>query len=494
MAPASKPSEGTMEDRNEHIHDDDDEPERGEEPTAERPADEPTVEEPAAEEPTVEEPAPVGAGPEDPRGPQAPPADEARTEPLGGGGGADAGAWAGGPAGVGPQPRRLLRSRQDRVLGGVCAGLGRYFNTDPVFFRIGAIVLALIGGAGVLLYLAALLLIPSGDPQDAVGGAAGAAVASGGPMAGGGATGGPQGSAPAGSTDGRNRGLVIAGVVLLLLVAWPFLLGGGVLLGGILIPLAILVATGVLVWWLVSGEGPSGDAKDIGRRAALGIGLLILCGIVAFGGAWAAAAGGETIVALLVIGAGVAIVAGAFLKPVRWLILPALALALSAGTVNAAGIDLDGGVGDRDYRPASVADLRDRYELGMGELVVDMTGVDFPAGDTPLEVDLGVGSARLIVPDDVCVATTADAGAGYVGAFQNDSEGIDVDFEDQRDAPPETSRLVVDAELGVGELLIGHPGSDFWPRGARFDFDEDFERGHDPSNRGLNLACEERRG
>jgi phage shock protein PspC (stress-responsive transcriptional regulator) len=510
MAPAGKPSEDTMEDRNEHIHDEN-EPEGGDEPTVERPADEPTVEKPAPDEPTIEEGAPAGGvpeeprgpqapppggpAPEDPRGPQAPPAGEAPTEPpgagaatgAGGGAGAGAGTWPGGPAGAAPQPKRLLRSRENRVLGGVCAGLGRYFNTDPVFFRIGAIVLALIGGAGVLLYLAALLLIPSGDPVGQ--GAAGA-----GGIAGGAGTAGAAGTAAPGSTDGRNRGLVIAGVVLLLLVAWPFLLGGGILLGGILIPLAVLVATGVLIWWLVSGEGPSGDAKDIGRRAALGIGLLVLCGIVAIGGAWAAAAGGETIVALLVIGAGVAIVAGAFLKPVRWLILPALALALSAGTVSAAGIDLDGGVGDRDYRPASVGDLRDRYELGIGELVVDMTNVDFPAGDTPLELDLGVGSARLVVPKDVCVATSADAGAGYVGAFQNDSEGIDVDFEDQRDAPPGTSRLVVDAELGVGELLIGHPGSEFWPQGANFDFDDDFERGHDPSNRGLNLACGERNG
>ena len=59
--------------------------------------------------------------------------------------------------------------------------------------------------------------------------------------------------------------------------------------------------------------------------------------------------------AVVVIGAGVAILAGAFVRPVRWLILPAVALALSAGTVSAAGIDLDGGVGERDYRPASAA-------------------------------------------------------------------------------------------------------------------------------------------
>jgi phage shock protein PspC (stress-responsive transcriptional regulator) len=522
-----------VDDKNEHTPDENEREQGAEEPAAERPsADEPTpdeeprakepgadeepsaeepganeapdegprAEEPGADEPTPEEEPGVEDGqaaradqpPEDPRGPQAPRPDEAPTEPLGAGAGSGAGAGtgagagggggagAGGPSGSAGPTRRLLRSRQDRVLGGVCGGLGRYFNTDPVFFRIGAIVLALIGGAGVLLYLAALLLIPSGDPD------AGSAAAGG------------AGAAAGGSVGGRNRALVIAGVVLLLLVAWPFLLGGGLLLGGILVPLAVLVAIGVLVWWLVSGEGPSGDARDIARRAALGVGLLILCGFVAFAGAWAAAAGGETIVAILVIASGAAIIAGAFLKPVRWLILPALALALSAGTVSAAGIDLDGGIGDREYRPASTVDLRDRYQLGMGELTVDLRDTDLPAGDTPLEIDLGVGSARLIVPDDVCVATTANIGAGYAGVFENDNDGIDVDFDDQRDSPPGTSRLVVDADIGFGELLIGHPSATFIPRETDYRFDRDFDRdfdrgfGHDRGDRGINRACDVR--
>ena len=59
--------------------------------------------------------------------------------------------------------RRLTRSRNDRVIGGVCGGLGRYFNVDPILFRIGAVALAFVGGAGVLLYLAALLLVPNED-------------------------------------------------------------------------------------------------------------------------------------------------------------------------------------------------------------------------------------------------------------------------------------------------------------------------------------------
>jgi phage shock protein PspC (stress-responsive transcriptional regulator) len=325
------------------------------------------------------------------------------------------------------QPRRRLsRSREDRVVAGVCGGFARYFNVDPVLVRIGAVALAFVGGAGLLLYLAALLLMPSDE--------GGAVVET--------------------SGQGRNRALVIAGVAVLLLVAWPFLLGGGLLLAGVGIPLALLVGTGVLVWWLVSGEGPSGDARDVARRAALGVGVLLLCCIVFFGGAFAAAAGPDWLVPALVIAAGAAIVAGAFLKPIRWLVPPALALALAAGVVAAAGIDLDGGVGDREYRPASTADLRDRYELGVGELVVDLSDTQLPAGDVPLELDLGVGEARVVVPEDVCVSTTADVGIGNVRMFGRDNGGIDIDFEETPNADPDVTRLVLDAEVGIGEVRV----------------------------------------
>jgi phage shock protein PspC (stress-responsive transcriptional regulator) len=353
-----------------------------------------------------------------------------------------------------PQPRRLLRSSSDRVIGGVCGGLGRYFNVDPIIFRIGAVVLAFIGGAGLLAYLAALLLIPSDDSP-----------------------------AAAGTPGGRNRWLVIAGVVVLLCVSWPFLLGGGLLLAGILLPLALLVAAGVLVWWFVSGEGPGDDAGDIAKRAALGIGILILCGLIAIAGAWAAAAGGETIVAITVIAAGVAILVGAFVRPVRWLVLPAVTLAISAGAVSAAGIDLDGGVGERDYRPSSAADLRDTYQLGMGQLVVDLRQTDLPSGDVPLGIDVGIGDARLIVPDDVCVATDAQVGIGEVRTFDRHNEGIDVDVEDLPDASADATRLLVKAEVGVGSLRIGRALANPSLYRGSFDFAPDIDE------LGRNEAC-----
>jgi phage shock protein C len=62
-------------------------------------------------------------------------------------------------------PRRLRRSRTDRVLFGVCGGLGRYLNIDPVVLRI--ITIALIfAGVGVVAYIIAWLVIPEADEDE----------------------------------------------------------------------------------------------------------------------------------------------------------------------------------------------------------------------------------------------------------------------------------------------------------------------------------------
>jgi hypothetical protein len=210
----------------------------------------------------------------------------------------------------------------------------------------------------------------------------------------------------------------------------------------------------VLVWWLVSGEGPSGDAGDIARRAALGVGVLIVCGFIAVIGAFAAAAGPGWLVPAFLLLAGVAIAGAAFTKPLRWLVLPALTLALSGGVVAAAGIDVDGGIGDREYRPASSAALRDHYQLGIGQLVIDLRDTDLPAGDVPLKVDVGIGEARVIVPDDVCVVADAEVGMGNVRFFGGDHGGVDVDYEDAPDPRPGGTRLLLKGNVGIGQLSV----------------------------------------
>jgi phage shock protein PspC (stress-responsive transcriptional regulator) len=336
-----------------------------------------------------------------------------------------------------PGPKRLTRSRDDRVVGGVCGGMGRYFNVDPLFFRIGAVALAFVGGAGLLLYLAALVLVPSEDQP----------------------TGQP-------AKEQRNRGLLIVAIVVGLIVAFPFLFGGGLVLAAIGIPLAVLVATGVLVWWLVSGEGPAGDAGDIARRAALGVGVLIVCAVIAILGVFVTAVGPGWLIPAFVVLAGVAIVGTAFVRPLRWLVLPAITLALAGGFVAAADIHADGGISNREYRPASTVDMRDKYELGIGQLVVDLRDTDLPAGDVPLKLDVGIGEARLIVPDDVCVATDGEVGVGDVSLFGRNHGGVDVDYEDLPDAPAGATRLLLKGNVGLGQLVV---------RDARGEFFDDFD-------------------
>lgn len=56
--------------------------------------------------------------------------------------------------------KRLYRSGRDKMLGGVCSGLGEYFNIDPTLIRL-AIIIAVFGaGAGLLAYLIAWIIIP----------------------------------------------------------------------------------------------------------------------------------------------------------------------------------------------------------------------------------------------------------------------------------------------------------------------------------------------
>ncbi|MGW6706011.1 PspC domain-containing protein [Streptomyces sp. NPDC054956] len=79
------------------------------------------------------------------------------------------GAEAGAGATSGPPPAErppLRRSKRDKVLAGVCGGLGRYFGLDPVIFRIVLGVLAVTGGVGLIFYGFAWLLLPQEGEED----------------------------------------------------------------------------------------------------------------------------------------------------------------------------------------------------------------------------------------------------------------------------------------------------------------------------------------
>ena len=56
--------------------------------------------------------------------------------------------------------KRLYRSGKNKILGGVCGGLGDYFRIDPVLIRFIWVIAALVWGFGVLAYIIAWIIIP----------------------------------------------------------------------------------------------------------------------------------------------------------------------------------------------------------------------------------------------------------------------------------------------------------------------------------------------
>lgn len=63
--------------------------------------------------------------------------------------------------------QKLIRSETNRVVGGVCGGLGEFFSIDPIIVRLAFVLITLFGGSGVLIYIILWLIIPS-ENQGAV--------------------------------------------------------------------------------------------------------------------------------------------------------------------------------------------------------------------------------------------------------------------------------------------------------------------------------------
>lgn len=60
------------------------------------------------------------------------------------------------------ETKKLYRSRTNRVFAGICGGLGEYFNTDPVVFRLAFVLVAVGSGIfpGIIGYLVAIFIVP----------------------------------------------------------------------------------------------------------------------------------------------------------------------------------------------------------------------------------------------------------------------------------------------------------------------------------------------
>jgi phage shock protein PspC (stress-responsive transcriptional regulator) len=331
-------------------------------------------------------------------------------------------------------PRRLLRSRDERVIGGVCGGLGRYFNVDPLIFRIAAVALIFVGGFAIVAYIAALLLVPDDD-----------------------GTGQPVPGKP-----GRVATIVGAFIIVLggiALVDGQWNIGFGWFFGALVPTVLVVAALAVAGQRLLAGRGQDQPtATRIAGAALVVIAVVVGAVVLAAGAAVATAAGGGTFVAIVVILLGAAMVGLSFRhRPARWLAVPALAIAIPAGVVQAAGIDTDHGVGERSYRPATIADLKPSYELGVGELDVDLRSMRWDRGETVrLKVDVGTGHSLILVPDDTCVQADTRAGLGWVQVLGEDGGGADVDDERGTVTRYTGRRLILDGKVGIGALEVRH--------------------------------------
>ena len=67
-----------------------------------------------------------------------------------------------------PRSSASSADSSDSLIAGVSGGLGRYFELNPAVFRLGFVVLTLLGGAGILVYLAAVLVIPREGSEQSI--------------------------------------------------------------------------------------------------------------------------------------------------------------------------------------------------------------------------------------------------------------------------------------------------------------------------------------
>ena len=256
--------------------------------------------------------------------------------------------------------KRLERSRSDRKVAGVSGGLARYFDIHPAVYRVGFVVLTLLGGAGILIYLTAALVMPNEGQEDSF--------------------------ATAALRNRRDRpwpliGLGLVGVAVALLLSratlWPHGDAWFVL----------LISGAVILWVTRHSTAPTTDAVALASEDSRRIRRLVKRTAITLG----------TLFALLLVGA--AIVAATF------------------------DVRLGNGVGDRSYVVAGTQDLRSSYKLGIGEMTLDLRDVRFTSRETHVKARVDIGRLQVIVPQDVALQVRGDAQLGEVHILGRSDDG-----------------------------------------------------------------------
>ena len=338
--------------------------------------------------------------------------------------------------------KELHRSQDDRILAGVAGGLGRYFDISPTFFRIGFVILTLVGGAGILLYVAAALVIPEEGSTDSI--------------------------ASEALRRHRDRPWLLAGVALVAIALvsliaqadfWPN--------SGFAWTLLLLGALAIVIAQRTQRTNDSSVPPDTETPAArprqpslfvpavgvllVGFGLLALLTALGVDVRW------DVALAVGAVVTGIAVVMGAVLqRRTGGLLVIGLLLGTLAVAVSAIDVRLEGPIGKRDYLPFASSEIKRDYDVAIGKLTVDLSTTSLASGETEIDANVGIGDLTVIVPDDVVTDVNAEASAGDVNVFGRHESGLNAEIT-STNRPIEadgTKTLRLDAHVGAGNLVV----------------------------------------
>jgi phage shock protein PspC (stress-responsive transcriptional regulator) len=348
---------------------------------------------------------------------------------------------------------RIRRSRDDKRVAGVAAGLARHLDIDPVIVRVAFVVLTFFGGVGLLLYVAGWLLIPE-EGKDW------AKVA----------------------LDRRSRtvALALVGLLALVLLISHSWWGGGFPWAVLVIAaLVAVVATqfsrrgdqAVVPTSETSGGAtadPSATATYVAppvqprpvnprKRGPILFWFSLALMAVSLGALGVADLAGADVApsaypALVLTLSGVVLLVGAFFGRAGGMIL--IGLIATFATIGSTVAD-QWHPHHQVERPVAVASVQDSYHIDVGDLVVDLTQVNNPASldGRTIHVSGGVGHLDIRVPAGVTVVTHAQiSGPGGINSFGQDEGGINTSVDSVHNAGPGAPTLTIDADLHVGGI------------------------------------------
>jgi len=354
---------------------------------------------------------------------------------------------------------RLQRPTDDRWLAGVCSGIAREIGVDPLVVRVVALVLALFGGAGLLVYIICVLLIPAEGEQDGL---------------------------LRKAVDGEDRtitlGLVLLGLVVFAVVSDGWFFGFWDGWGGFV----WLALCGLVLLWFLRREDRQREAAGAGGapatavaggpvdpdaptavfgdtpppaaprprssgRLALGVTLVGIGLVGAIGALSGDSVRWDILMASTIIGLGAVLVIAAPFGGARALIPLGLLLATGTGIAAAADLELSGGAGERVYRPQIAAELKSEYHLAAGRQELDLRDVALPDGVTKVKLEQGFGELIVRVPERSRVQVDAEVSGGEVEALGRESNGFEADV----DLSPTGTGPVLDIDAHVGFGYIG---------------------------------------